>query len=258
MTRFSNKTVLISGGAGGQGVSHLKAYLREGANVVIGDIDDSRGRAIAAEAGDRALYLHLDVTDEDDWSKAVAATEERFGPISVLVNNAGIGSPPVLIEDGTLDDWQRVIAVNITGQYLGIRATTPSLRRAGGGSIVNIASMAADTGIAYLAPYVVSKWGVRGLTRTAALELARDGIRVNSVHPGVVDTPFITEPLRPGLAPVSNYYSAEPYAIKRLAEPQEITNVVLFLSSDEAAYVTGSDFVVDGGMLLGPAVPAAA
>ena len=257
MDRFLNKTVLITGGAGGQGASHMRAYLDEGANVVIGDIRDEPGRSLVAESGDHALYVHLDVTSEADWVNAVAATEERFGPVSVLVNNAGIGSPPVLIEDGTLEDWQQIIAVNITGQYLGIRATIPSLRKAGGGSIVNIASMAADTGLAYLAPYVVSKWGVRGLTRTAALELGRDNVRVNSIHPGVVNTPFITEPLRPGLAPVSDYYSPDAYAIKRIAEPQDITNVLLFLTSDEASFITGSDFVSDGGLLLGPAVEAA-
>ena len=258
MKRFSKKTVLITGGAGGQGASHMRGYIAEGANVVIGDVRDELGRSLAEEAGDRALFVHLDVTSESDWATAIAATESRFGPLSILVNNAGIGSPPVLIEDGSLEDWQQIIAVNITGQYLGIRAATPSLRRGGGGSIVNIASMAADTGIAYLAPYVVSKWGVRGLTRTAALELGRDHIRVNSVHPGVVNTPFITEPLRPGVAPVSDTYSAEPFAIKRLAEPQEITNVVLFLTSDEASFITGSDFVADGGLLLGPAVPVVA
>ena len=256
--RFANKTVLITGGAGGQGASHTRAYLDEGANVVIGDVRDEPGRSLAAELGDRALFVHLDVTSEADWADAIAATEERFGPVSILVNNAGIGSAPVMIEESSLEDWQRIIAVNVTGQYLGIRATAPSLRRAGGGSIVNIASMAADVGLAFLAPYVVSKWGVRGLTRTAALELGRDNVRVNSIHPGVVDTPFITEPLRPGVAPVSDYYSPDAFAIKRLADPQDITNVLLFLTSDEASFITGSDFVSDGGLLLGPAVDDAA
>lgn len=257
MERFKNKTVLITGGAGGQGSSHMRAYLGEGANVVIGDIRDELGQSLVAEFGDRALYVHLDVADETDWANAITATEERFGPISILVNNAGIGSPPVLIEDGTLEDWQKIIDVNITGQYLGIRAAAPSLRRAGGGSIVNIASMAADVGLAYLAPYVVSKWGVRGLTRTAALELGRDNVRVNAIHPGVVNTPFITEPLRPGVPPVSDFYSPDAYAIKRLAEPEDITNVLLFLTDDGASFITGSDFVADGGLLLGPAVEAA-
>ncbi|GAB3603602.1 SDR family oxidoreductase [Kineococcus gypseus] len=255
MERFAGRTVLITGGAGGQGSSHLQAYLDEGADVVIGDIRDQLGASLVA-GHDRAHYVHLDVTDEGDWAAAVEAAESLFGPISVLVNNAGIGSPPVLIEDGALDDWQHIIAVNLTGTYLGIRAAVPSMKRAGGGSIVNIASMAANTGIAHLAPYVASKWGVRGLTRTAALELGRLGVRVNSIHPGVVETPFITEPLRPGLAPVSDYFSPDPFAIKRLAQPRDITELLLFLTSEAASFITGSEFVADGGLLLGPAVPA--
>jgi 3alpha(or 20beta)-hydroxysteroid dehydrogenase len=258
MERFAGKTVLITGGTGGQGASHARAYLDEGANVVVGDVRDDVGSSLVEGLGDRALYVHLDVTSETDWADAVRATETRFGPVSILVNNAGIGSPPVLIEDGTLEDWQRIIAVNLTGTYLGIRAATPSLRKGGGGSIVNIASMAANTGIAHLAPYVASKWGVRGLTRTAALELGRLDVRVNSIHPGVVETPFITEPLRPGVAPVSDHYSPDAFAIKRLAQPRDITDLLLFLTSDAASFVTGSEFVVDGGLLLGPAVPAAA
>lgn len=257
MNRFENAVVLVTGGAGGQGASHARAYIREGASVVIADVRDAAGTALAAELGHRAMYRHLDVTREADWADAIASVEERFGPLTILVNNAGVGSVPTLIEDGSLEDWQHILDVNVTGQYLGIRAAIPSLRRAGGGSIVNIASMAANTGLAYLSPYVASKWAIRGLTRTAALEVGRDGIRVNSIHPGVVDTPFITEPLRPGVAPTSDSYSAEPFAIKRMAQPEEITEMLLYLTSDAASFVTGSEFVIDGGLLLGPAVPSA-
>lgn len=252
--RFAGKTVLISGGAGGQGAAHMRAYLREGANVVIGDIADERGAALVRDES-RAEYVHLDVRSEDDWAVAVRTAEERFGPLGVLVNNAGVPSPAVLIEHGRVDDWRRILDVNLTGQYLGIRAAVPSLRRNGGGSIVNIASMAADTGLAYLSPYVASKWGVRGLTQTAALELGRDNIRVNAIHPGVVRTPFITEAVTPDELPVSEVFSADGLAITRFAEPEEISSMVLFVSSDDAAFATGSDFVVDGGLLLGPAVP---
>ena len=255
MRRFEGRTVLISGGAGGQGASHLRAFLDEGANVVIGDIRDAAGADLVTDDPSHAMYVHLDVTVEDDWGAAVAATEQRFGPIDVLVNNAGIPSPAVLIEDGDLGTWQHILDVNLTGQYLGIRAAVPSLRRSGGGVIVNIASMAADVGIAYLSPYVVSKWGVRGLTRTAALELARYRIRVNSIHPGVVRTPFVTEPVRPEERPVSETFSPAALAVKRLAEPGEMSSMVLFVSSDEASFATGSDFVIDGGLLLGPVVP---
>ena len=254
--RFAGKTVLVSGGTGGQGVAHLRAFAAEGANVVIGDVRDDAGKALAAEIGDQALFMHLDVTNEDDWAAAIAATEERFGSLGVLVNNAGIPSPAVLIENGELNTWQRILDVNLTGAYLGIRAAAPSLRRNGGGAIVNIASMAADVGIAYLSPYVASKWGLRGLSKTAALELARYGIRVNSVLPGVVRTPFVTEPAGPNEPPVSQAFSPEALAIKRLAEPHEISNVVLYLSSEDASFVTGSDYVIDGGLLLGPVVPA--
>lgn len=256
--RFAGKTVLISGGAGGQGAAHLRAYLAEGANVVIGDVSDRVGEEVARQAGERAAYVHLDVTSEQDWRDAVAATEERFGPISVLVNNAGIPSPAVLIEDGDLADWQRILDVNLTGQYLGIKAAVPSLRRAGGGSIVNIASMAADTGLAYLSPYVASKWGVVGLTKTAALELGRYGIRVNAIHPGVVRTPFVTEAVREPEQPVITTFPAEVFAVGRVAEPEEISSMLLYLTSPEASFATGSSFVIDGGLLLGPAVPAEA
>ncbi|MGV8883287.1 MAG: SDR family oxidoreductase [Rhodoglobus sp.] len=257
MDRFTDQVVLISGGVGGQGASHARAYVQEGANVVIGDIQDDAGAKLAEELGDRALYVHLDVTNENDWAAAITAAENAFGFVTILVNNAGIGSPAVLIENGTLSDWQHIIDVNLTGQYLGIRAAIPSLRKAGGGSVVNIASMAANQGIAYLSPYVASKWGVRGLTQTAALELGRDGVRVNSIHPGVVETPFITEPLRAGEPAVSDFYSAEPFAIKRMAQPRDITDLLLYVTSDAASFVTGSEFVADGGLLLGPAVAAA-
>jgi 3alpha(or 20beta)-hydroxysteroid dehydrogenase len=258
MGRFDGKTVLISGGAGGQGAAHLRAFVAEGANVVLGDIRDDAGRALASQHEKQALFAHLDVTDEDDWAAAIAATEEHFGPLDVLVNNAGIPSPAMLIQDADLATWRHILDVNLTGQFLGIRAAVPSLRRNGRGAIVNIASMAADVGIAHLAPYVASKWGVRGLSQTAALELARYDIRVNAVHPGVVRTPFITEPAGPNEPPVVETFSPDALAVKRIAEPEEISRVVLYLSSDDAAFVTGSDFVIDGGLLLGPVVPAQA
>lgn len=252
MSRFDNRTVLITGAAGGMGSSHARGFHAEGANVVVTDVRDEEGRALAAKLGDRAHYVHLDVTSAAEWASAIAQAESRFGPISVLVNNAGILARSAPIEDGDLENWNQVIGVNLTGTYLGIRAAAPSLRRAGGGAIVNIASTSGHEGTALIAPYVASKWGVRGLTRTAAIELARDGVRVNAVSPGVVDTPLITEPLHPGAAPVSDYFSPEPFAITRLARPQEITNLVLFLASDEASFVTGTEHISDGGMLLGP------
>ena len=256
MTRFDNRTVLITGAAGGQGASHARGFHAEGANVVLADIDEAGGDAIATELGERAHFVRLDVTREEDWANAIEETESHFGALAVLINNAGILAPAVTIEKGDVADWQHVIDVNLTGYYLGIRAAVPSLRRNGGGAIVNIASTSGLVGTMLIAPYVASKWGVRGLTRTAAIELGRDDIRVNVIDPGVVNTPLITEPLRPGDAPISDSFTAEPFAIKRMAEPQDITNLVLFLASDEASFVTGSDYVSDGGLLLGPALAA--
>ena len=254
MNRFQNKTVLITGAASGMGTSHARSFHREGANVVVADIHETEGRSLVAELGERALFVPLDVTDQNQWTAAIRATEEAFGPVSVLVNNAGILSPSSLIEDGDLAAWHRVIETNLTGTYLGLQAAASSLRAAGGGSIVNVASTSGHVGTALIAPYVASKWGVRGLTMSAAMEMARDNIRVNSISPGVVNTPLITEPLHPGAAPVSDYFSPDAFAVKRLADPQEISNLVLFLASDEASFVTGSEHVIDGGMLLGPAL----
>lgn len=254
MGRFENKTVLVTGGAGGQGASHVRAYHREGANVVVAGISEGESRALVAELGDRSTFVRLNVADEGEWRAVVAATEERFGPMDILVNNAGIQNPAAPIEHTDLAVWERVLGVNLTGQFLGIKTSAPSMRRAGGGVIVNIASTMAHGGTAFYSPYVASKWALRGLTRTAALELGRDNIRVNSIHPGVVSTPLITEPTVPGQQPIGDFYSPEPYAVPRLAEPEEITSALLYLTSPEAAFATGTELVIDGGLLLGPAL----
>ncbi|SDE05980.1 SDR family NAD(P)-dependent oxidoreductase [Auraticoccus monumenti] len=258
MTRFDNQTVLVTGGAGGQGSSHVRAFHAEGANVVIGGLDAARGAALADELGTRARSIHLDVRDEGSWSAAVHATESTFGGLDVLVNNAGVQNPPALIEDTDQATWSRILDVNVTGTFLGIKAATPALRRAAGGAVVNIASTMALGGTAHYAPYVASKWAVRGLTRTAALELGRDGIRVNTIHPGVIATPFIHEPAAGATTAIADFYSPAPFAIPRLGEPTDVTSLLLFLASSEASFVTGSEYVVDGGLLLGPALQAEA
>ena len=255
MNSFKGKTVLITGAARGMGAAHARGFAAEGANVVVTDINEEQGRAIADELGDRGLFIKLDVRSASDWEEAVTETERHFSPISVLVNNAGILVPHALIEHGDVEDWNNVISTNLTGQYLGIRAATPSLRRAGGGAIVNIASTTSHIGTSFISAYSTSKWGVRGLTQTAALELARDNIRVNSVSPGVVNTPFITEPLRPGEAPVAESIHPEMFAVKRMGDPKEITRVVMFLASDDSAFISGSDYLIDGGLMIGPSVP---
>lgn len=254
MQRFENKTVVVTGAGGGMGVSHVRAYHAEGANVVIADRDTERGAALATELGERAVHVALDITSESQWTAAVATAEERFGPVSVLVNNAGVQQSAALIEHQDVEAFRRTLEVNVTGQFLGIRAVTPSMRRGGGGAVVNISSTMGNVGTAYYAAYTASKWAVRGLTRSAALELGRDGIRVNSVHPGVVSTPLITSPVAEGEHPIADLYSPEPFAVPRLGESTELAQLVLFLTSADATFATGSEFVLDGGLLLGPAL----
>ncbi|QJY45580.1 glucose 1-dehydrogenase [Pseudonocardia broussonetiae] len=256
MNRFDDQTVLVTGGSGGQGSSHVRAFHAEGANVVIGGIDAERGAALADELGTRAHAIRLDVTDESSWSAAVLAAESTFGALDVLVNNAGVQNPPALIEDTDRATWSRILDVNLTGTLLGIKAAIPALRRAAGGAIVNIASTMGVGGTARYAPYVASKWAVRGLTRTAALELGRDQIRVNTIHPGVIATPFIHEPAAGATAAIADDYSPEPFAVPRLGEPIDVTRLLLFLASSDASFITGSEYVIDGGLLLGPALQA--
>jgi len=247
MKRFENRTVIVTGGARGMGASHTRGFVAEGANVVIANRVEDEGRTLANELGDQAIFSRLDVTSEADWAATVTAAENAFGPVSVLVNNAGIVhfAP---IADTELADWSRVIDINLTGTYLGIRAVVSSMRKAGGGAIVNISSIGGMKGDFGVGAYVASKWGVRGLTKTAALELARDNIRVNSIHPGLTRTTFAAA------ADAAALMAAwvRDLAIPRVAEPEEITRLVLFVASDEASFSTGSEFIADGGSLLGP------
>ncbi|GIJ43732.1 3-alpha-hydroxysteroid dehydrogenase [Virgisporangium aliadipatigenens] len=254
MSRFADQTVLVTGGTGGQGAGHVRALHAEGANVVIGDVNAERGAGLAAELGDGARFVHLDVSREESWVAAVAETEKTFGALTILVNNAGVQNPPALIESTDAATWARILDINLTGTFLGIKTGAPALRRAGGGVIVNIASTMGIGGTAFYAPYVASKWAIRGLTRTAALELGRDNIRVNTIHPGVVATPFITEPAAGSDAPIADFYSPEPFAVPRLGQPADITALLLFLTSPDAAFITGAEYVIDGGLLLGPAL----
>ena len=243
-TRVHNKVAIITGGTGGMGVTHARALAAEGAKVVVADLDDAKGEALAAELnGDRtdvARYVHLDVTSEDDWAKAVAFTLEEFGRIDVLVNNAGIANGGPITEFGT-DAWRRIIDINLTGVFLGIRAVSPVMVKAGSGSIINISSVEGMRGSAGLHGYVASKFGVRGLTKSVALDLGPYGVRVNSVHPGFISTPM-TASLNPDdlLIPLG-----------RPAAPEEVSRLILFLASDESSYSTGSEFVVDGGLIAG-------
>ena len=239
--RFDGTVALISGGARGMGAAHARGLVAEGGRVVIGDVLDDDGKKLAEELGEAVHYVHLDVTKDDDWKYAVTAAETEFGPITLLVNNAGIvlfGSV-----DGTDPaEFRRIIDVNLTGTFLGMHYSIPSLRRAGGGVIINISSTAGLMGYAGIGGYVASKWGVRGLTKSAAMELGKDNIRVMSIHPGPLRTPMLDEV-------TDDVAAAQPIA--RIGEPEEVTKLLLFMAAD-ATYSTGSEWVVDGGAVLGP------
>jgi 3alpha(or 20beta)-hydroxysteroid dehydrogenase len=240
--RFEGRTVLVTGGAAGIGAAHVRGFAAEGAHVVFGDIDAAGGEALAAElAGDVRFFEH-DVSNEAGWPRIVAAAEEEFGSISVLVNNAATLPPFTSIVEVDTADWRRVLDVNLTGSFFGIKYVVPSMRRAGGGAIVNTSSALGVMGTPNLSAYVSSKYGIRGLTQTAALELARDGIRVNSIHPGYTRTPMNAD--------VSEENTRD-LPVPRFAEPEEVTAVAMFLASEEASFVTGAEYLVDGGAVTG-------
>src|SRR5256885_3261266 len=224
MKRFDHRTVIVTGGARGMGASHARGFVAEGANVVIADVLEQEGRTLADELGDHAIFSRLDVTSDRDWAATVAAAEDSFGPVSVLVNNAGIVRFGPIAETEPAA-WRQVIDINLTGSYLGIRAVLPSMRKAGGGAIVNISSGAGFTATFGLAAYVASKWGVRGLTKTAALELGRDNIRVNSIHPGAIRTPILADhaPDAAAMAATMAGAGGGVSAIPRIAGPGEVT-----------------------------------
>jgi NAD(P)-dependent dehydrogenase (short-subunit alcohol dehydrogenase family) len=245
--RLKGKVALISGGARGMGASEALLFAREGARVVIGDILDAEGQAVAANIvahGGEALFVRLDVTDEGDWDRAVSRTVERFGKLDILVNNAGVGGGS-RIEDTTVKEWDHVMDVNAKGVFLGTRAAIPAMRRAGGGSIINISSQLGLVGTDISSPqYQASKGAVRLLTKTTAMQYARDRIRANSVHPGPIVT-AMTERRRADPEHYKLMLSRIP--LGRFGEPDEVAYGVLYLASDESTFVTGSELVIDGG-----------
>ena len=244
MGRLDGSVALITGGARGQGAAEGRLFAEEGAAVVLTDLREEDGQAAAAAIGDAATFLRHDVTSEQGWGEVVSAVLERHARIDVLVNNAGIMlSAPLLAT--SLDDYLRVISVNQVGVFLGMQAVAGPMQEAGGGSIVNISSVSGLRGSPNQIAYAASKWAVRGMTKVAARELAPYGIRVNSIHPGVIDTPMLEdanfddeqwEALR-GRVPVGAFADAD--AVARLA---------LYLASSDSSYSTGSEFIVDGGL----------
>ena len=245
--RLAGKVALISGGARGMGAATARLFAREGARVVIGDVLEAPAREVASEitsSGGDAVAVLLDVTSEADWQRAVATAESRFGALHVVVNNAGVGSQGK-VEDIAVEEWNRVMDVNAKGVFLGTKATIPALRRAGGGSIVNISSQLGLVGVDNSSPqYQASKGAVRLLTKATAIQYASEGIRANSVHPGPVETPMT---LARRSDPAAFKLTVSRIPLGRYGQPSDVANGVLYLASDEAAWVTGSELVIDGG-----------
>jgi len=239
MGRLDGKIALITGGARGQGAVEAERFAAEGASVVITDVRVGEGELTAARLGDAVTFLEHDVTNESDWQAVVASVIEAHGRIDILVNNAGIFKIARIVET-SLDDWNQMIAVNQTGVFLGIRECGRVMKEQGSGSIINISSVAGLGGVGIAHAYAASKWAVRGMTKSAALEFARSGVRVNSVHPGIIDTDMMHE------SGVPDPTAGIP--VGRTGTAGEVANMVLFLASDEASYCNGQEFVVDGAM----------
>jgi len=255
MGRLDGKVALISGGARGQGEAEVRLFVREGAKVVFGDVLDELGEVVAKDVGDAAHYVHLDVRQEDQWAAAVSEAESRFGKLDVLVNNAGVLHMGTLTHDTTLEDYMRIIEVNQIGVFLGMRSAIPAMLRNGKGAIVNTSSSNGMAGYGGTIAYTASKFAVRGMTKNAALEYGKAGIRVNSVHPGGIDTPMTRPDDLGGFTEEDQAAAWDMVPVARVGQPEEVANLVLFLASDEASYCSGAEFIVDGGMLAGVVNP---
>jgi 3alpha(or 20beta)-hydroxysteroid dehydrogenase len=239
-TRLSGKVALITGGSRGLGASHARAMIAQGARVVVADILDDDGQALVAELGEASRYFHLDVTSRSEWAKAVAFTLQEFGALHVLINNAGIAhfSP---IGEYKPEEWDTMIAINLTGVFNGVDAALDALKAGAPSSIINVSSIAGLRGYSGLVGYNAAKFGVTGLTKSVALDVAQFGIRCNSIHPGVIDTPM-----------TSNVGTRRKHvAMERTGRPEELSSLVVYLASDEASFCTGSEFICDGGESAG-------
>ncbi|PKB80773.1 MAG: cyclopentanol dehydrogenase [SAR202 cluster bacterium Io17-Chloro-G9] len=247
MGRLDGKVAIISGGARGQGATEAMMFAREGAKVVLGDVLDEEGKQVEAqinESGGQATYVHLDVTREDDWRSAVETAVDRYGKVDILVNNAGILIRKGL-EETTVEDWDRIMGVNAKGVFLGTKQAIPAMRRAGGGSIINISSTAGLVGSPNGSPsYTATKGAVRLFTKSTAIQYAKEGIRCNSVHPGPIDTEMIRDTISD---PERLEQRMQRLPIGRVGKAEDIAYGVLYLASDESSFVTGSELVIDGG-----------
>ena len=245
MGRLEGKVAFISGGARGQGAAEARLFVREGAKVVIGDILDQEGKGVEEdirESGGEATFVHLDVIKEAEWRTAIKTTVDRYGKLDILVNNAGV-SGPGKVEDTTEEEWDRVMDINAKGVFLGTKTAIPEMRKAGGGSIVNISAQIGIVGVEHASPeYQASKAAVRNFTKATALQYAREGIRANSVHPSTIVT-AMTE----GADPERKKSNLSRIPLGRYGQPEEVAYGVLYLASDESAWVTGAELVIDGG-----------
>jgi 3alpha(or 20beta)-hydroxysteroid dehydrogenase len=242
MGRLDGKVAIVTGGAQGQGAAICRGFVAEGAKVVVADIAVDEGELLAKELGDGAVFCRHDVTSEDDWESAVAAARTAFGPVDVLVNNAGILMFAELTAT-SLQDYERVIRINQVGTFLGMRSVVASMGEAGGGSIVNTSSIEGLGGMPFLVAYSSSKFAIRGMTKAAAMELGSKGIRVNSVHPGMIDTAMTR--VHGGDAAME--WGGQRVALKRVGVPEDVVGMYVFLASDESSYCTGAEYAVDGG-----------
>lgn len=241
MGRLDGRVAIITGGARGMGAAHAKRFLEEGAKLVITDILEAEGEAVARQlAGAGAIkFMKHDVTNAAEWQQVIAETEAAFGPVDVLVNNAGIALLKS-IDKMTEAQFRRVIDVNQVSVFLGMKYVLPSMRKAGGGSIINISSISGLKGNEDSVAYSASKFAIRGMTQSAAVELGKEGIRVNSVHPGITETPMVR------MSRVKKMANAIP--LQRIAQPAEVSDLIVYLASEESSYVTGAEFVIDGGL----------
>ncbi|RIU91212.1 glucose 1-dehydrogenase [Oceanobacillus picturae] len=241
MNRLENKVAIITGGAQGMGAAHVRLFVEQGAKVILTDLNEEKGQALAAELGDNAIFIKQNVTSEEDWNNVLRVTEEKFEQVNILVNNAGITMAKSIL-DISLKEYRRIVDINQTSVFLGMKTVAPLMAKSGGGSIINISSM--NGLVAGAVGYTDTKFAVRGMTKAAAMNLAAMGIRVNSVHPGVIATPMVVQ--EDTKAAVETFSAQIP--LKRVAQPEEVSNMVLFLASDESSYSTGSEFVIDGGL----------